>query len=432
MSESRAHLRRLLRVLRHPISQNALAIYVVQFTVSVLPLVTLPWIARKLGPAELGAVVFAQSFGWMLQVVVEFGFGASATRAVARSRDDRREVARVVAAVQGAKLSLSGLAVIAAVVALLTVPIFREHPDYLALALLTALVNGFNPGWYFVGVERLRLVSWLEVVNRVAAAALTILLVRDPGDGWIVLALWAAGSALVTVTALGMLYRQTTLVSTSVADVRWAMSESWRLFIGGTAVTLYTTANTFFLGILSSTVQAAYYATAEKLVRAAPRLFAPILTAVFPRVGHLVARGEDARARRLTRMALAALLALSSASALALAAFAAPIVHALYGHEFDPAIAVLQVLAFTLPLSAVAAGVSQLDLITRGFDREAVLVVVAAAAVDVLLGLYLISQHGALGTAWTLIAVELTALVAALHFSRRVRHTSRTLASVGK
>ena len=57
--------RRLLQALRHPISQNALAIYVVQFAISVLPLVTLPWIARRLGAGELGVVVFSQSFSWI-------------------------------------------------------------------------------------------------------------------------------------------------------------------------------------------------------------------------------------------------------------------------------------------------------------------------------------------------------------------------------
>ena len=278
----------------------------------------------------------------------------------------------------------------------------------------------------------MRLVSALEVINRVVAAALTILLVRGPGDGWIVLALWAAGTLAVTATSLVLLYRRVPWLRTTVADVRWALGESWRLFIGGTAVTLYTTANVVFLGILSTTVQTAYYSTAEKVVRATPRLLTPILTAVYPRVASLVARGEHARARRLTRLALALLFGLSTTTALALVVFAEPIVLFLYGDEFEPAILILQILALMLPLSALAAGIVQLELIAYGFDRESVAVVVTAAAVDIALGLYLISTHGAKGTAWTLVTVEAVALGAALVFSRRVRHSSSTAASVGK
>jgi polysaccharide transporter, PST family len=425
-------VRRVLTALRHPISQNAIAIYVVQFAVSVLPLVTLPWIARQLGPDELGRVVFAQSFSWILQLAIEFGFGASATRAVARNRDDPEELPRVVAAVQGAKAGLSGVVLLMAAVSYFAVPILHDHPDYLLLALATALLQGFNPGWYFVGVEQLKLVSWLEVVNRVTASVLTIVLVQGPGDGWIVLALWLVGTTFVTIVSLYLMYRRIPFLRTTTARVRWAMSESWRLFIGGTAVTLYTTANTFFLGVLSTTVQAAYYSTAEKLVRAAPRLYAPVLTVVFPRIGNLLARNEEERAKRLTRLALVLLIGGSSVCALILFAGAAPIIHALYGHEFDPAINVLRVLALTLPLSAAAAGISQLELIARGLDRESVLVVIAAAVVDLAFGLYLTYHHGAIGTASTLVAVEFTALAAALYFGRRVRHTSRTVASSGK
>ena len=149
------------------------------------------------------------------------------------------------------------------------------------------------------------------------------------------LALWAAGTLAVTATSLVLLYRRVPWLLTTVADVRWALGESWRLFIGGTAVTLYTTANVVFLGILSTTVQTAYYSTAEKIVRATPRLLTPILTAVYPRVASLVARGEHARARRLTRLALALLFGLSTTTALALVVFAEPIVLFLYGDEFD-------------------------------------------------------------------------------------------------
>ena len=49
-----------------------------------------------------------------LLLLIEFGFSASGTRAVARTRDDPERLARTVAAIQGAKLALSGLAMLAA------------------------------------------------------------------------------------------------------------------------------------------------------------------------------------------------------------------------------------------------------------------------------------------------------------------------------
>src|SRR4051812_25780491 len=422
-------LQRLLWALRHPVSQNAFALYVVQFAVSVIPLVTLPWIARRLGPHELGLVVFGQAFSWMLLLIIEFGFNASGTRAVARTRGDPAELARTTAAIQGAKLMLCVVASAVALASAFLIPIFQDHPGYLVLAWVTALFQGVDPGWFFVGIERMRFVSWLEVANRVLAGVFTILLVRGPGDGWIVLALWAAGTIVTSVVTTGLMYRHVALRSPTIAGTRWALGDSWRLFIGGTAVTLYTSANVFFLGVLSTTVQAAFYSTAEKLVRAAPRVITPIATAVFPRVGNLLAQGDHDRARQLTRLTLMALIGLSSAAAAVLIAFAEPIVHLLYGDGFDASIGILRVLALTLPLTAASSGTVQLKLIANGFDRESMIVVVIAALVNLALAFSVVPTYGAKGTAWVIVVVEAVALAAALVAGRRVRHTSRTVAS---
>jgi PST family polysaccharide transporter len=429
----RGALGRVANAVRHPIGQNALALYVVQFAISILPLVTLPYLARVLGPHELGVVVFSQAFAWMLLLLIEFGFASSATRAVARRRDDPEALADAVASTQGAKLALSGMVFAAAAVALFAVPLFRDQPGYLVLALVSAIAQGLSPGWFFTGIERLRLVSALEVVNRVVATVLTIVLVRGEGDGWIVLALWVAGTIIVTASTTVLMYRRVHLRRPTLAGVRWALSQSWKLFIGGTAVSLYTSANVFLLGILSTTVQAAYFSAAEKLVRAAPRVFGPVATAVFPRVGNLVARGEEARAARLTRLTILVLVSLSSSVALVFVAFAGPIVGLLYGDEFEASVAVLRVLALTLPIIGLSTGLGHLVLLTHHMDREAVTAVIAAGVTNVILALLVAPAHGALGMAWVLVAVEGVAVAGNLFFAiRRRDQRARTAVSAGK
>jgi len=316
--------------------------------------------------------------------------------------------------VQAAKLCLSAGSAILAVVALFAVPIFRDHPGYLALALAAAIAQGFDPTWYFTGVERLRLVSGISVGNRAVATALTILLVQGRGDGWIVLALWAAGTALVTATMTALMYRELRWRAPRRSDVRWALGESWRLFIGGTALTLYTSANAFLLGILSSATQAAFFSTAEKLVRAAPRAFSPLTTAVYPRIGNLVARGEEQRAARLTKLTLLLLAAISTAISVVLFAAARPIITTLYGNGFDASVQILRILALILPMEAIGGGLANLQLLTHHRDRDVVLIVVVSGLVNVGLALLLAPAHGGLGMAWGLVGVEGLALAGTL------------------
>src|ERR1051326_2269228 len=94
------------RYLRHPVVQNALALYSVQFAEYALPLITVPYLARVLQPAGWGMVVYAQNFSVWLVLVLEYGFSFSATREIARHRDDPKKQADVAAGVIGANALL--------------------------------------------------------------------------------------------------------------------------------------------------------------------------------------------------------------------------------------------------------------------------------------------------------------------------------------
>lgn len=85
--------RQLLDVARHSLVQHTVAMAMVQAGVNFVPLITIPYVVRVLGVAGWGLVAFAQSFGMYQSVAGEYGFALSATREVARHRDDGEKLA---------------------------------------------------------------------------------------------------------------------------------------------------------------------------------------------------------------------------------------------------------------------------------------------------------------------------------------------------
>src|SRR4051812_30568466 len=120
---------RLVHIVRHPITSNALAQQAAQMAVMLIPLVTLPVLARTLGASRLGEVVFVQSFSFLLTLLVDYGLGLSGSRDVARQRQDRDALRNTTAGILGAKLLLSAGCLVAALVAWRIVPLFRESPE---------------------------------------------------------------------------------------------------------------------------------------------------------------------------------------------------------------------------------------------------------------------------------------------------------------
>ena len=407
-----AALKRTREALRHPVSQNAAALYAVQVVLTVLPLITLPWLARVLGPAELGVVVFVQSFSFLLGMLIEFGFGLSATRRIAGERDDPRAMGETVAGVLGAKLALMGIAAAVSLVALLSVPAFREDPRLLAFGLAMALVQGLLPLWFFTGLEQLRLTAAIDVTVRLLTAVAIIVLVREEGQGLRVLWIWTIGPAISVIALNVLMYRRVPWVKPSANLRQVAFKEGWALFIATAAVSLYTSGTVFMLGLVVSSAQLALFSAAERVVRAAIRATGPIAGAAYPRISHMLAEGRGDRAQRLSTLVLLAVTALASVVCVLMLLLAPTLVDLLFGDEFEDSVEILRILALLIPPVAVGGTLSGLWLITRRLDRIPTVIAIGGGLVNVVLTPLVGSLSGPTGVAWTLVGIETAVAVA--------------------
>ena len=407
-----AALKRTREALRHPVSQNAAALYAVQVVLTVLPLITLPWLARVLGPAELGVVVFVQSFSFLLGMLIEFGFGLSATRRIAGERDDPRAMGETVAGVLGAKLALMGIAAAVSLVALLSVPAFREDPRLLAFGLAMALVQGLLPLWFFTGLEQLRLTAAIDVTVRLLTAVAIIVLVREEGQGLRVLWIWTIGPAISVIALNVLMYRRVPWVKPSANLRQVAFKEGWALFIATAAVSLYTSGTVFMLGLVVSSAQLALFSAAERVVRAAIRATGPIAGAAYPRISHMLAEGRGDRAQRLSTLVLLAVTALASVVCVLMLLLAPTLVDLLFGAEFEDSVEILRILALLIPPVAVGGTLSGLWLITRRLDRIPTVIAIGGGLVNVVLTPLVGSLSGPTGVAWTLVGIETAVAVA--------------------
>src|SRR5260370_31240826 len=92
--------------------ESLASLYAVHAFNYLVPLFTLPYLARILGPAEWGALAFADAYGRFVGLVVEYGFGLSATRELARVRNDPQARGRQLAGGLRAQGLLGGGAVL--------------------------------------------------------------------------------------------------------------------------------------------------------------------------------------------------------------------------------------------------------------------------------------------------------------------------------
>jgi len=434
-------LKRLRQAIAHPISQNVFALYWLQFATFMVPLITLPYVARVLQPSAFGLVVFSQGFAFVLMVLIDWGFSFHGTREAASTREDPAELAQAVHNVRGAQLLLSAASLPIALGALLVVPKLSEHPEFLILAWVAAVAGGLSPSWYFVGVERLRLISFIQLAFRFLGAGLTFAFVRGPDDAWIVMALFAASNVTAWIAADILMYREIKFRVPRLRPSLGAVRGSTMLFISTVAVTLYTAFNVVLLGLFEPSAAVAHFGAAERILRVSLQVLAPIGTAVYPRLAALQAAHKHERARELLAIAIAAVGAVGLVLAAALAALAPLIIRILFGSAFvAESVPLLRVLVLIIPIAIVSA-IAGSWLVTLHMDRRVARIALGAGAINVALGCVLTPLFGPVGMAWSVVTAEASAAVGTLiavarydrdtlsHLLSRMRLGARQLAS---
>ena len=134
------------------LARNAIGLYAAYAGNILAPIVTIPYLARVLGPEAWGTLAAAQAFGFYLYGVVNYGFDWSATREVARYRVSQDNLAEIVRGMLGARLLLVAGACVSCALLQGVLPNLGSHRLLFWAAIFEALARSVTPMWYFQGL----------------------------------------------------------------------------------------------------------------------------------------------------------------------------------------------------------------------------------------------------------------------------------------
>lgn len=404
---------------RRILTENILALGVLQMLNYAAPLITVPYLVRVLGPADFGMVSFAQGIVLYFDFATDYGFNFSATRAIAACAENPNSVSRIFWATLSAKgllMCANGL-LFSLLVAL--IPQLRHTGALLAVTFLYVFGTTLFPLWLFQGLEKLKLAAALVGTARLFTVPALFLFVRSSSDYVKAGAIQASVEAVAAVLALPWLIRGAGLVwkKPSFSDVLGSLKQGWPLFLSGSALFVSTSNATVILGFTAGQVQVGYFSAADKLIKAAVGALNPIGQALYPHLTSIKARSKD-HALRLIRKSFVAMGVLALLISLITFVFARPICDIVLGHSFSQSAIVLEwlsplplLLALTNILGTQTMLVFEMD---RAFTRI-MLRNVALALPLIILASAFWGATGAAAATSSMAALLVLAMAAALH-----------------
>ncbi len=382
------------------------------------PLITVPYLARVLGPTGWAPVLLAQALAAWLVMVMEFGFDLSGTRALARARADSVERAAVVHGVQSAKLLLAPLATIILVTAFRLTPDLRGVDGLLGWTLAYVLLRGLNPFWFFQGLERVGSAVLVDSGARLAAALGVFVFVHGPADAARVLALQAIAALGATVVLTLQMTRDTALPLPTIAKGISTLKAGLTLFAFRAASGGFAALNIFVVSLLGTPALVAVFGGAERIIRAGIGTLNPLTQAILPRVSFLRAT-DAAAADRLVQRSLIVTGGLGLLIG-GTAFIAAPLlVQLLLGPGYDGAIPLLRILAVLPPLVAVDTVLGLHWAVPHGHDRPFLATMLVAGTINLLLAIVLIPRFGAEGVSAAVLLAECFVMISLVALWRK-------------
>lgn len=249
----------------------------------LLPLITLPYLVRTIGLAKYGAYSMVYTVLQYVLLVSAYGFNYTATKQVAQNRSNIDYIGVIFHSTIAARFLIS----IPALFAGFVLTYFIYPIDYLWMyigGIGIILGDVLNPVWLFQGYEKMRYMTYVNVVCKLFFTVLIFIFVQT-ADDYLYITLWnSLGFIVAGVLSYYISFKVFKLkfVKVTKSDIAFQIKDSWSVFLSTVFMNLYRNSNIFLLGFFVSDYGVGVYSAAEKVVKAVQSVTAPVSNALFP------------------------------------------------------------------------------------------------------------------------------------------------------
>lgn len=236
----------------------------------LIPLITLPYLVRVIGIESFGLINFALSLALYFGAIIQYGFGVTATREIARNRDNAEALAKIYSATLSVTLLLSFVCTIAFTLLVLTIDKFNEYLIIYFSSIALTVMQSLFPIWFFQGMERMKFIAYLTLTARTLFLIGLFLFVTQEDDFYLVPLLNGISAFVSFISAIWLIkYRfKVSFILPEISDIKRLLKEGRHAFVIQLAPNLYNNSSTFLLGLFTNNMVVGYYSAATKVIDA--------------------------------------------------------------------------------------------------------------------------------------------------------------------
>ena len=347
------------------VMENYFFMTVLQILNMCFYLLIYPFLIRTLGQEGYGLYAYAASMVFLFVTFVNFGFDLPAAQQVALHSDDKQVLRSVLSCVQTAKIYIEMIAVLCFAVIMLINPIMGNAPCVFWITFLQTLTFILFPQWYYQGLQKMKMVTYIQFGFRLLSLPFIFIFVKSPQDVWVFALITSLASVLGGITAWLMIRYcdGIKIYWASIPAVKRAYLEAVP-FCGSNIIGVAKEQGMILMaGSFLGMADVAIYDLANKIMLIPRAIFSKLNDALYPK---MVVRSDKETNRRV----LLYEVVLGIGAMLCVALFGPLAVYVLGGEQMMSSYGVTVILSFTILCWLVVGVFLQFYFVPAGYTRH--------------------------------------------------------------
>ncbi|MGD8306377.1 MAG: flippase [Ignavibacteria bacterium] len=403
------------------IFKNFTSLSILQIANYLFPLIVLPYIVRVIGPSKYGLINFAAAFVAYFNIICDYGFNISGTKQISIIRDDKIKLNITYSNIVTIRILLSVIGLIILLLLVNLIDMFDVNRTVFLLSYGTVIGYALFPGWFFQGIEQMKYITIIQLIIRSIVTALIFILIKEEGD--FILLILLNSLAQIVIGICGLIVAKTKFQIKfsfpKFRELRIQLKEGFSIFSSTVAINLYTTSNTFILGLFASETIVGFYAAADKIRIAFQGIQSVLSQTVFPHVNNLFKKSRQEYLifiRKLMKLQVV----LGFCISLILFVFSKEISDIILGEQFLSSAVLLRIIS-PLPFLISISNIYGIQImLPMGLESIFNKIISLAAFIHLIILLILVPMFSAVGTSAAVVFTEfLISMIMLLYIRKR-------------
>lgn len=336
---------------------------IMQIAGYVFPLLTLPYLARVIGVEGFGKIAFAAAIIVWFQTITDWGFSYTATRDVARNRDNVAKVSEIFSNVFWAKSLLSALSFIILFALTELIPYFKQNQLLLFFTFMLVPTKILFADWFFQAIEKMKFITIFDLFAKISFTLCVFIFINDKDDFILQPIFLSLGSLVVGLVSFYLIvfkwkYR---ILRPQYHEICLTLKNSKDVFINNIIPNLYNSFSSILLGFWGGSVANGLLDAGSKFANITQQFIAIISRVFFPFLSRkLNAHNLYARIN----------ISFSILSSSILVVFSPFIIKLFFTEDFYDSIIVLQVMSCSLIFLSLSNTYGLNYMIINGYEKE--------------------------------------------------------------